>query len=369
MIYLDNAATTMLKPPSVYESVDYAMKHFASVGRSGHRLAELAAERVYECRVLAGQMFDASPDQVVFTTNATHGLNIAIHSMIRSGDRVVISGFEHNAVLRPLHHAGAKIVVAGRKLFDPKDTLLEFDRCITPDTKAVVCTHVSNVFGYILPVEQIAQICRYRGVAFILDASQSAGVLPVSLRRLDAAFIAMPGHKGLLGPQGTGILLCSNIPEPIIQGGTGSSSSNREMPNFLPDRAEAGTHNVPGICGLAEGIRYLRKIGLESVSTHEKGLLRTACESLKDICTTFCGPNDCQSGVLSMQFDRLDCEEAAARLAAKDIAVRAGLHCAPIAHESAGTVQQGTVRISFSSLTTKQELDQFLEIVQTELLA
>lgn len=359
----------MLKPASVYEAVDYAMKNLASVGRSGHRSAELAAERVYQCRVLAGQMFDTPPDQVVFTTNATHGLNIAIHSVIQPGDRVVISGFEHNAVLRPLHYAGAEIVVAGRKLFDPKDTLTEFDRCITPATKAVVCTHVSNVFGYILPVEQIAQICRKRGVPLILDASQSAGILPVSLRKLDAAFVAMPGHKGLLGPQGTGILLCGSIPEPIMQGGTGSRSSNREMPGFLPDRVEAGTHNVPGICGLAEGIRYLREVSLESVSMHEKELLRTACEALKDICKIYCGPYDFQSGVLSMQFDGLDCEETAAHLATRDIAVRAGLHCAPIAHESAGTIQQGTIRISFSSFTTKQELDQFLDVVQTDLLA
>lgn len=368
MIYLDNAATTVQKPDSVYQAVDYAMRNYASVGRSGHKSAQLAAEHVYRCRILAGQMFDADPEQVVFTGNATHGLNIAIHSMIKPGDRVVISGFEHNAVLRPLHYAGANIVIAGRKLFDQANALEDFDRYITPDTKAVICTHVSNVFGYILPIEQIAQICFHRGVAFILDASQSAGILPVSLKKLNAAYIAMPGHKGLLGPQGTGILLCGRNPKPFMQGGTGSRSSSPEMPDFLPDRAEPGTHNVSGICGLAEGLRHLRAVGLDAVLQHENMLLQLACEALEDVCTIYRGSDGTQSGVLSMQFTDVDCEEAATILASRDIAVRAGMHCAPLAHISAGTDQQGTVRISFSSYTTKQDLEFFLNTVKTDLL-
>lgn len=197
MIYLDSAATTLQKPESVHRAVAEAMATCASLGRSGHTAARRASEVALACREAAGRLFETPPEQVVFTFNATHGLNIAIKSLVSPGDKVVISGFEHNAVVRPLHALGARITVAGRKLFDPADTLSAFDRAITPDTKAVITTHVSNVFGYILPVAGIAAICRTRGVPLIVDASQSAGALPVSLQAWDAAFIAMPGHKGL----------------------------------------------------------------------------------------------------------------------------------------------------------------------------
>jgi selenocysteine lyase/cysteine desulfurase len=193
--------------------------------------------------------------------------------------------------------------------------------------------------------------------------------LPVSLKTLNATYIAMPGHKGLMGPQGTGILLCGRIPEPILQGGTGSNSLSRDMPEFLPDRIEAGTHNVPGICGLCEGMKYLNSVGLDSIISHEEKLLQIACEAMTNRFTVFCSLDQIQTGVLSFQAEGLDCEEAAYRLAKKDIAVRAGLQCAPLAHESAGTVERGTVRISFSPFTTVEELELFLEIAQHELLA
>ena len=182
-----------------------------------------AADAVYDCRCLAGALFDAQPEQVVFTMNATHALNLAIKTLVKPGGRAVISGFEHNAVLRPLHHLGAEIIVAGRRLFDPADTISAFDRAITPGTSAVICTHVSNVFGYILPVEEIAALCRARGVPFVLDASQSAGLLPVRLAELGADFIGMPGHKALYGPQGTGLLLCARMPDTLLEGGSGSA--------------------------------------------------------------------------------------------------------------------------------------------------
>ena len=369
MIYLDNAATTMQKPDAVYEAVLNAMKTMASVGRSGHRLAYLAAEHVHRCRVAAAQFFNAKPEQVVFTSNATHALNIAIHSLISPGDRVVISGFEHNAVVRPLHHIGARIAVAGRKLFDIRNTLEDFEKQVTSDTKAVICTHVSNVFGYILPVAQIAEICHARGVPLILDASQSAGILPLSMKDLGAAYIAMPGHKGLLGPQGTGILLCGMVPKSLIQGGTGSNSSNPEMPRFLPDCAESGTHNVPGICGLCEGIKFLQDVDTTSIVQHENELLQYACNSLEKKCRVFRGPENTQIGVLSFQISGMDCEEAAEILAHNEVAVRAGLHCASLAHQSAGTHEQGTIRISISSYTETGDLKRFLEIVQKKLIA
>ncbi len=363
MIYFDQGATSFQKPPQVLSAVSRAMETCASIGRSGHPAAMEAARAAYECRQAAGSLFDAYEEQVVFTYNGTHGLNIAIHSLISPGDRVVISGFEHNAVLRPLYHLGADIHIAGRKLFDQADTLQAFSDAITPDTGVVICTHVSNVFGYILPVEEIAALCRERGVPFVLDAAQSAGVLPVSLKELQAAFIAMPGHKGLYGPQGTGLLLCGQLPKPLLCGGTGSRSQEKAMPDFLPDAAEAGTHNVPGIAGLLAGIRFVHDTGLDAIRTHEQELLKQLCTRLKDSqkIRLFHGSAGTQTGVLSLQLLQEDCELAAERLASQGIAVRAGLHCAPLAHESAGTLREGTIRISFSAFNTMDEIDAFLK--------
>ena len=210
---------------------------------------------------------------------------------------------------------------------------------------AAIFTHVSNVFGYILPVEEMAALCRQYGVPFVIDAAQSAGALPVHLRRLGADFIAMPGHKGLLGPQGTGILLCGREPDPLIFGGTGSASMLQEMPDFLPDRAEAGTLNVPGIGGLKEGLRYLRRTGIQNIFKREHNAATYCAQALEKLgMRVFSGPH--QAGTVSF-VPRIDCEEAARILAGKGIAVRAGLHCAPLAHESAGTLETGTVRVSF----------------------
>ena len=208
MIYLDAGATTLQKPPMVAYHMQSALRRMATPGRGAYAPAMRAADAVYDCRVLAAELFGAQPEQVVFTMNATHALNLAIKTLVRPGGRAVISGFEHNAVVRPLHHIGAETIVAGRRLFDPADTLAAFEAAVTPDTQAVICTHVSNVFGYILPLEEIAALCRARRVPLIVDASQSAGLLPVSLEKLGAAFVCMPGHKALYGPQGTGLLLC-----------------------------------------------------------------------------------------------------------------------------------------------------------------
>ena len=359
MIYLDHAATSMHKPPQVAEAMLQALKTCASIGRSGHEAARNAAEIAYNCRVRAAEFFDAAPEQVVFTANATHGLNIAIQSVVQPGDRVVVSGFEHNAVLRPLHHLGAKIVPSGQRLFDPQDTLNAFSAAITLQTKAVICTHVSNVFGYILPVEAIAELCMARNVPFILDASQSAGVLPVSLKQLGASFIAMPGHKSLLGPQGTGLLLCGRTPKPLLFGGTGSNSLDPSMPPFLPDIAETGTHNVPGIAGLLASLTCLQQKGIASVQTKERQLMQYLQNTISQLpqIQSFFGEAGTQSGVLSFQISHMDCEAAAQKLAEKEIAVRAGLHCAPLAHKSAGTLEKGTVRVSVSDKNTREEID------------
>ena len=358
MIYLDNGATSFHKPAAVYRAVEDAMRKCANPGRGGYGAAMEASRRVYACRETASMLFDCQPEQVVLTTSCTHGLNIAIRTLVKPGSRVVISGFEHNAVTRPLHARKADIRVAGRKLFDQADTLEQFYQTLKQGVDAAVFTHVSNVFGYILPVEDMAVLCKAFGVPFILDAAQSAGVLPVRLDQLGADFIAMPGHKGLLGPQGTGLLLCGGDALPLMQGGTGSDSIRQEMPEYLPDRLEAGTLNVPGYAGLTEGLRHIQSVGENTVFQREHRQLERCVKGLKRLgLRVFSGAD--QAGTVSF-LPGMDCEEAAEKLAKQGFAVRAGLHCAPLAHESAGTLDTGTLRVSFGHDADKTRTDAFL---------
>jgi len=361
VIYLDNGATSFRKPPAVAEAMTAALRRCANPGRGGYPQAMTAAKTVYRCREAAAGLFDCMPEQVVFTGSCTHGLNTAIRTVVKPGDRVVISGFEHNAVTRLLYELGAQVIVAGRKLFDWADTLAEFEDALRMGVSAAVVTHVSNVFGYILPVHAMGQLCRQYGVSFVVDAAQSAGTLPVSLRQLGADFVAMPGHKGLLGPQGTGLLLCSRNPKPLLFGGTGSDSANRKMPDYLPDRCEAGTLNVPGIAGLEAGISFIRRTGVEKIHAREHWQAMRCAQGLKNLGVR-CFAGDHQAGTVSF-VPGMDCEEMAEKLGKMGIAVRAGLHCAPLAHESAGTLNTGTVRISFGIDAGMHQTKALLEAV------
>lgn len=345
MIYLDNGATSFHKPAAVLHAVQRAMQTCANPGRGGYPAAMHASRTVLACRERAAALFDCQPEQVVFIQNCTHGLNIAIKTLVKPGAKVLITGFEHNAVTRPLWALRAKTVVAGRKLFDWEDTLFAWEKALKNGVDVAIFTHCSNVFGYILPVEKMAELCKAYGVPFVVDAAQSAGVLPISMKKLGAEFIAMPGHKGLLGPQGTGILLCRNSAEPLMCGGTGSDSAVQEMPDFLPDRLEAGTLNVPGIAGLEAGLAYIQRKGLAYIHQAEQAQAAFCTKELKEMgFQVFSGPH--QSGTVSF-VPAMDCEDFGEKLAQKGICIRAGLHCAPLAHESAGTLQTGTVRISF----------------------
>ncbi len=360
MIYLDSAATSLQKPAAVRYAVLDAMAELSSPGRGGYETAMNAAETVLDCRLALADLFCMrEPERVVFTSSATHALNIAIGSLAGPGDRVVISGYEHNAVWRPLHALRADIRVAASPLFD-QDAAVEAFRRLLPGAKAAVCCHVSNVFGYILPVERIAALCREQGVPLIVDASQSAGCVGLDFDRLGCAFAAMPGHKGLLGPQGTGVLLCrdENV-QPLLFGGTGSESESPDMPPYLPDRLEPGTHNVPGIAGLLAGVRWVAGRTPHELLHHERGLMELfsrLLEASPRIRQFRARDSGTQAGVLSVSIGGVDCEEAAARLGAEGVAVRAGLHCAPLAHRTAGTLETGTVRFSFSPFNTADEI-------------
>ena len=366
MIYLDSAATTLEKPASVRRAVSQAIDLMSSPGRGGYSAARLAEETAFQCRTEAAKLFHVpTPEQVIFTHNATHGLNIAIKSLVHPVSRVVISGYEHNAVTRPLHAIpNVERLVIDTPLFSPDQALEELQQALKGHADAVIWNHVSNVFGYRQPIEKIAKLCREKNIPLIIDASQSAGVIPIDMKSLDAAFIAMPGHKGLYGPQGTGLLLCGEVlAEPLIEGGTGSFSKLQRMPPDLPDRLEAGTHNMPGIAGLLEGLRFVRSIGETEIASHERALIRYAAEQMRKIprIKIFQSKDaDWQTGVLSFIIEEMDSQEAGDRLAGRGIAVRAGLHCAPLAHRTAGTLDTGTIRLSPSAFTARTQIDRFL---------
>lgn len=370
MIYFDSAATTFQKPAGVAAAMWDALATMSSPGRGGHPAAMRAADIAFQCRSELAELFHLdNPEQVVFTMNATHALNIAIKSLVPPGGKAVISGYEHNAVTRPLNALGANTSVAASPLFHSEEAVRAFDNLIEPGINAVVCNHVSNVFGFIQPIEKIAVLCRTRGVPLIIDASQSAGVLPLNMKALGAAFIAMPGHKGLYGPQGTGVLLCGDgVPtHPLLEGGTGSLSIQQQMPDFLPDRLEAGTHNMPGIAGLLAGVRYVRQRGMEKILDRERRLTRQAMEGFRQIPNlhVYAKPEmQSQTGVLSLMVENQDSEELGAALAERNIAVRAGLHCAPLAHKNAGTLETGTVRISVSDFNTPEEVARLVSAVR-----
>ena len=309
MIYFDSAATTLEKPQSVPAATARAMAHLASPGRGGYSAGMGAADLIYRMREQAAQLFHVSdPERVVLTSNATHGLNLAIRSLVQPGGTAVISGYEHNAVTRPLHAIpGVKIKVAEGPLFNAEGVYAAFEREITPEVDAVICNHVSNVFGFIQPVERIAQLCQKRGKPLIVDASQSAGILPVDMESWGASFVAMPGHKGLYGPQGTGLLLCAGDAQPLLYGGTGSLSAQQEMPDFLPDRLEAGTQNVCGAAGLLAGMKFVIHKGTTSIHNYECRLAGHMMDRLECIPgITIFRDSQNQIGVFSLVVARMD---------------------------------------------------------------
>lgn len=367
MIYLDSAATTLQKPKTVALAVADAIGSMTTPGRGEHSASRLAADKMLALRMEAAEFFDvSSPESVVLTMNATHALNLAIRSLVSAGDTVVISGYEHNAVTRPLHAIGdVTIRVVNGDVFSGEQMTEGFNIAVDSDVKAVICTHISNVFGYALPIDDIAKICRKRGVPLIVDASQSAGILPVHVEKWGAAYVAMPGHKGLYGPQGTGLLLCGKdrVPDPILQGGTGSLSRLQEMPDFLPDRAEAGTQNIHGAAGLLEGIRFVRSFVPGKIAVYEGYLMSLLADGLrkKGGYRVYQGGGD--SSVISVVPHGITPEDLAEKLAAWGVATRAGLHCAPLAHLSAGTDKTGTLRFSASVFNTESEINRVLEIM------
>lgn len=369
MIYFDNAATSLQKPRSVYRAVQQAMAEAGGYGRSGHRPALRAGEMVYACREDARKLFGLeAPEQVIFTLNATHALNQAIHALAGPDTCAAVSGYEHNSVIRPLVGRGIGYRVLQAGPFDSEGLLRAAGQALEQGANLFVISHVSNVFGGMAPLHRLDALLAQAGVPLILDASQSAGAAAIDLSALRAtAAVCMPGHKGLLGPQGTGMLLvCSDkLREPLLYGGTGSLSQDLHQPDLLPDRFESGTPNVPGIAGLGAGLRYLLARGVERIGCHERLLADELARRLRQVAgvQVFCPPGGAQSGVLSFRAEGMPPEALAEALADRDICVRAGLHCAPLAHRSAGTLDTGTVRVSLGPFNTKREVRIFVDAV------
>lgn len=374
MIYLDNAATTLEKPPAVSRAMCWAMRHAGGAGRSAHPPAMLGADIIYDTRRLAAQVFDVpDPTRVIFTANATQALNMALYAMAQTRRHFAISGFEHNAVYRPIlelvKRNNLKLTMLRSALWEDALLLEQAEQAIRDGADCFVLCHVSNVFGYIQPLEQLDALLSEHGIPLILDASQSAGVLPISVSKLHSlAAVGMPGHKGLYAPPGTGMLLwmSQDLPAPLLLGGTGSLSEQADMPDFLPDRLESGTVNVAGIAGLFEGLQFVSKVGESEIAAWECKLRDLVTEKLRGVpgVTVYASPDpQKQTGVLSFTCRQLPCEIVAQRLAEHNICVRAGLHCAPLAHSTAGTLETGTVRISPGWFQSVRQMRKFCDIL------
>jgi cysteine desulfurase family protein len=374
MIYFDNAATSYPKPEALYQEIGNRMKTYgANPGRSGHEFGLETNRAIYETREALNEIFHGeNPLYFVFTANATDSINLVILGLLKKGDHVIATETEHNSVLRPLELAKSRgvsvslVTVDDHGWVNPK----EIEEEICARTKLVVCTHASNVTGAIQPIERIAEITKEKGVYFLVDAAQSAGVLPIDLSKTKIDFLAITGHKSLYGPQGIGSLYIRDpMSLPVVKtGGTGSRSSDLKQPDAMPDRFESGTVNTPGILGLQMGLDFVRSRGREKLFAQEFALTQVLMKELNKIPgIQLYGPpiGDPRVPVVSFNLGDLDSAEMSFLLDDQfDIITRGGLHCAPLIHRRLGTMEQGAVRVSLGAFSTMQEIDSFLEAIR-----
>lgn len=374
MIYLDNAATTMMKPPSVVRAVTEALTSLGNASRGAHAGALSANRLLYRTRGKLAALFGCpKPEQVIFTNNATEALNIALSGTLRAGDHVITTVLEHNSVLRPLYRLRRErgvqlsfVPADGHGRVDNRD----FERMILPDTRAIVCTHASNLTGNALDIARIGEIAAARGLLFIVDASQTAGALPIDMAKCGISLLCFTGHKSMMGPQGTGGLCVNGDIEvtPFKVGGTGVQSYLEEQPREYPTRLEAGTLNGHGIAGLSAAVDFINETGIDAIHAHEIALCRRFCEAVARVPGVrvygdFSTWERCP--IVSLNIGGLDsalvCDELAS---AYGVATRAGAHCAPLMHRALGTEGQGAVRFSFGYYNTAGEADAAAQAVR-----
>lgn len=369
MIYLDNAATSFPKPERVLNAMYHASLTNANPGRGGHSFSVKGGETVFNTRQRIAALFGAEVENVIFTKNCTEALNTAIKGCLKKGDHAIISCLEHNSLSRPMQSLSEQGIitydVAEVCPEDDEKTVRAFKALIRPETRLIACCHVSNVFGTVLPVEKIGQLCKKHRLIFLVDAAQSAGTFTYDMQGGDIDFLCMPGHKGLLGPMGTGVLILSGKVQlrPLIEGGTGSLSLERSQPDVLPDRFESGTLNLPGIAGLGEGIKIIEEIGQKYILQKEAALTALLTSELKNIpnVTVYDYLHSAQTaGVISFNVGSLHSEEVGEMLNRMNIACRAGYHCSALAHEYAGTDGQGVVRVSPGLFNSRQDIKKLI---------
>jgi len=375
MVYFDNAATSYPKPAAVWEAMEHCLKKLAgSPGRGAHRGAVDVSRVVYESREVLSRFFNV-PDsrQLVFTANATQAINLALFGLLAEGDHVVTTSMEHNAVVRPLRYLERTrnvtvtfVTCSPTSELDPADV----EKAITPSTRLIAVNHASNVTGTVLPVPQIGVIARNHGLTYLVDAAQTAGSWPIDVQTSYIDLLAFTGHKGLLGPAGTGGLYIRQglELEPLIHGGTGSRSELEEQPPFLPDRYESGTLNAAGIAGLGAAVKFIMETGLDSIMLRKAELARLLLQRLYELngVTVYGTGNPLSStAVVSITMDGIDPSEVERILDTRyGISVRSGLHCAPRAHKTIGTFPEGTVRLAPGYFTTDEDIDTVVEALR-----
>ncbi len=371
MVYLDNSATTGFKPRSVKLAVNEALTYFnVNPGRSGYDASIKCADMIFSVREKLKEFFKAdAPENVVFTPGCTFSLNYIIKGILKKEDHCIVSDMEHNAVMRPLYKTGCSFDTAQIDLFDSLKTVNNFERLIRPETKLIICTAASNVFGTMPPIDKIGEVCKKHNILFAVDAAQAAGVYPINMERENIDFLCIAGHKGLYAPAGIGVLIArGRIPDTTIEGGTGTFSEMIEQPEIMPEMFESGTLNIPGIMGLGAGIDFVKKIGIEKIYGHEMKLIKKVNRELSDNekVILYAEPsgtvNYCP--VLSFNITGKLSGETEGILNANNIAVRSGLHCAPFAHRKMNTLDTGTVRISPCAFTKENDIDYFLNVIQ-----
>jgi cysteine desulfurase family protein len=373
--YFDNAASSWPKPKQVIEAMTNCLNEYgANPGRGSHQMAVKASRALFETRKSLAKVFGISnPNDICYTSNATEALNLAIKGSLREGDHVITTSIEHNSVRRPLEYLRKTKNIEVTYIQSNKEgyiNSIDIRAAIKNNTKLVICSHSSTLLGTIVPVSEIAEICRDKKVLFLVDAAQTAGTLPIDVQKLGISMLAFPGHKGLLGPQGTGgLYIHPEIDlEPLLQGGTGSQSEAIEMPLVRPDRYEAGTQNTVGIVGLNEGVKAVLGQTVEAVHAKEWALSQRLMEGIKEIKgIQILGPaiGKDKTGIVSCVVEQIDASELAFILDHSfQIAVRAGFHCTPLGHQSAGTTETGAVRASVGFYTTDDEVEHFVQSIK-----
>jgi len=369
MIYLDNAATSFPKPRRVAEEQMRCMQFYGgNPGRGSHALALAAAEKIYECREELASFFGSpNPENVIFTMNTTMALNTAIKGLLRHGDHVLLSDMEHNAVFRPIYKLAREGVIH-YDVFDtfpnistrtPEMICASMLEKIRPNTRMLICAHASNICSATLPLKEIGTLCRKKEILFVVDAAQSAGHLPIDMAEMQIDALCVPGHKGLWGPQGCGVLLLGDgvVADTLIEGGSGYNSLEGNMPEEAPERYEAGTLPTPAIAGLLEGVYEIKRLGLEQIHTHESLLISRLCERLMDMPKVRLYAPFHKGSVLLFSLQDLSADRVGAFLNERGFCVRTGFHCAALAHATLGTPPSGAIRVSPSLFNTTAHID------------